>query len=233
MKISKNYNPVESFFSKSNYWRSWVTVDPDRVETRFIKEKLKEEKEKVKLLDIACGNGRLLQSLQKEFKNVDLYGIDINQNALSIARKVAPRAKLKKASVYKLPFKDKEFDVVVIPSSFMHFERPKEALNEILRVCKNWVFFDLSTKTSISQILRSVKIMSKSSVPEFRYDFKDIEEFLPKKNFKWEISGALLLTHKLLPRKTFKIYEKIDPFIPQAVLNKFGHSLLVYGQRTS
>lgn len=232
MKNSK-YKTVENFFTKSNYWRGWVSVDPDRVETRFIKNKLKKEKGKIKLLDIACGNGRLLKFLQKEFKNVDLYGIDVNNNALSIAKQSVPRANLKKASVYKLPYSNKEFDVVVIPSSFMHFERPKEALSEILRVCKNWVFFDLSTKTSISQMLRSVKIMSTSSVPEIRYDLKDIEKLLPKKSFIWEISGALLLTHKLLPGKMFKIYEKLDPIVPKFIQNKFGHSLLVYGKRVS
>lgn len=228
-----NITKTEDFFKKSNYWKSWVSVDPDRVETRFIKRKLKNQNEEIKLLDIACGNGRLLKSLSKEFKNVTLFGVDINQNALEITKKVAPRAKLKRASVYKLPFRDKEFDVVVIPSSFMHFEEPEKALKEILRVCKDWVFFDLSTKTSISQMLRSVKIMSTSTVPEFRYDFKDIEKLLPKKNFKWEIYGALLLTHKLLPVKVFKAYEKLDPIIPQAIQRKIGHTLLVYGERIS
>ena len=222
---------AENFFSKSSYWKTWVTVDPDRVETRFIKKKLRQEKGKVTLLDVACGNGRLLKSLSNEFKNVDLFGIDINKNAIRLAKKAAPKSKVKLASVYKLPFPDLYFDIVVIPSSFMHFEKPKTALKEITRVCKKWIFFDLSTKSSISQALRSLKIMPKSNVPEFRYDYEDIEKILPKKDFDWEISGALLLTHKLLPKVIFKIYERVDFLIPQIILKKIGHTLMVYGSR--
>lgn len=229
--MNNNINP-EIFFKKSTYWKTWKRTDPERLEIRHIKKLLQITRhKKIKLLDIACGHGRLLSQLNSEFNNIELYGVDINKNALRLAKKVAPTANLQLQSVYNMSFPDKYFDVVVIPSSFMHFSKPTRALDEALRVCKKWIFFDLSTKTSISQYLRKMELMSTSDVYENRYDKNDITALLPKKYFKWKIWGVHLLSAKLLPKTLFYYYEKLDPFIPSYILDKIGHSVFVYGKR--
>ena len=45
------------------------------------------KKSDLKLLDIGCSNGKLLYNLKKNFKKISLYGIDIDQNLLTKAKK--------------------------------------------------------------------------------------------------------------------------------------------------
>lgn len=226
------FKKFEDFFKKSAYWKEWKNVDIyGGLETDFItREMRKFGHKKIKVLDVACGHGRLLYLLSKEFKNLELYGIDINKNAVKIAKKTVPTARIGIGSVYKLPFKDKYFDVVVIAASFMHFENPSKALEEITRVCRNLVMFDVTTKTNISQFLRGIGIMSRSDVPENKYTIGEIEKILPK-SFSWKINGYSFLSHKLITKKIYSYYKHVDLFMPTVILNKMGHSLILYGKR--
>lgn len=221
----------ESFFKDGEYWREWEKVDPEGgIETLLLKKLLAQKKrEGLKVLDLACGHGRLLEQLSK-IKGLKLYGLDINRNACAIAKKRVPSANIKMGSVYKLPYANNSFDVVIIAASFMHFQYPLKALGEICRVSRDVVFFDLSTKTNISEWLRNLKIMGRSSVPEKRYDFFDIKKILPK-GFEWEVKGYSLLSHKLITKSLFRQYMRFDLYLPRTLLDKIGHSLVVIGRK--
>lgn len=225
-----------NFFRDTSYWREWAKVDPKGgFEIRFIKniiKQLTENGNKVKVLDVACGHGRMLEHLSK-IKGVSPYGIDINKHTLKLAKKAVPSADLKVGSVYELPYKDKYFDVVMVVASFMHFEDYNKAISELVRVSKKYVIFDITTKRNISEFLRDRKIMSRSKVPEFRYNYEQIYNILPKENFQWELTGYSLLSRKLLSKTLHKYYEPLDRLIfPEVILNKIGHSILILGYRT-
>lgn len=225
---------TQDYFEKTNYWKSWKRVPLEGgVGTRFLVKMLREYSgKKIKLLDVACGHGRVLKILSREIKNIDLHGIDINDNALKLAKKVSPKAHLSKGTVYNLPYPDQYFDVVVVVASFMHFEKPEEALREMVRVCKRLLYFNVSTKNNVSNLLRKTGIMAKSNVPEYKYNLNEVKKLLPKKEFKWRIEGKLFLSHKLLPKSLFRIYENtIESLVPNEILSSYGHALLITGER--
>ncbi len=90
-----------------------------------------------KVLDAGCGFGRELLAFTSQ--GFDTYGIDASEELLKLAKKRAPKAKIKLVDLRKkLPFKDNFFDGVWARNSLHHLEPPslEFALSEIKRVLK-------------------------------------------------------------------------------------------------
>ncbi len=85
----------------------------------------------MKLLDIACGNGFLLQTAENRVKT---FGIDISENAIRNAKQRAGKTVFSSGSAEKLPFEDNFFDFVTCLGSMEHFINVDNALMEIKRV---------------------------------------------------------------------------------------------------
>lgn len=92
----------------------------------------------IKILDIGCGTGEFLKTLQKKSSGeIHLYGIDLSPKMLSIACKKLPSSvKLQQADVHHLPFPDNSFDYVLCMESFHHYHDQQKALSEMARVVK-------------------------------------------------------------------------------------------------
>lgn len=82
------------------------------------------------VLDAGCGEGIISQYILSQF-NFNMYGIDMSRDMLSKSSKILPVAC---ASVHKLPFNDKTFDLVICLEVIEHIEMPEKGLLEIARV---------------------------------------------------------------------------------------------------
>jgi ubiquinone/menaquinone biosynthesis C-methylase UbiE len=91
-----------------------------------------------KTLDIGCAMGFVVKRLRD--RGVDAWGLDISEYAISHAPEdVKPY--LKVGSADKLPWSDKEFDMVVSFSTFEHLPKDilAEAISEAIRVGKKGI----------------------------------------------------------------------------------------------
>jgi len=86
-----------------------------------------------KVLDCGCNSGEFMKML-KEKKGCDVYGVDVSQKVVDIAKAKGLNVQLAKAEA--LPFKKGTFDVVTIMETLEHIMVPKKALKEIQRVLK-------------------------------------------------------------------------------------------------
>jgi ubiquinone/menaquinone biosynthesis C-methylase UbiE len=99
-------------------------------------------KEGFKLLDIGCGTATLTILIKQQHPSSDVYGIDGDDNILTIAQeKVANSGltvNLRKAMAYQLPYPDNYFDRIFSSLVFHHLttENKEQAFREILRVLK-------------------------------------------------------------------------------------------------
>lgn len=90
---------------------------------------------KLKVLDVACAKGFLVQHLRAN--SIEAEGVDISEYAIGAAPD-AVKPFLKVGSVLKLPYKDNEFDVVTSHDFLEHIahEDTPQAIAELLRVGK-------------------------------------------------------------------------------------------------
>ncbi len=91
------------------------------------------------LLDIGCGQGRILKLLGSRAQRA--VGVDINADARQLARAELLLAgiencSLRKGDMYKLPFADGEFDTVLLDDVLTTATQPMAAINEARRILK-------------------------------------------------------------------------------------------------
>jgi len=110
------------------------------------------------MLDLGCGNGRLVQLLER--KNVDYLGVDYNEDFIRIARAKYPRHKFEAADVQNLAIPVETYDVVSLIAVMNHLpgdELKKRILANAVSYLKpggyllmtNWNLWNWSEKKSI------------------------------------------------------------------------------------
>ncbi|ABA21198.1 UbiE/COQ5 methyltransferase [Trichormus variabilis ATCC 29413] len=95
------------------------------------------------VLDVCCGSGQATQLLVKYSQNVT--GLDASPLSLRRARQNVPEANYVEAFAEKMPFPDKQFDVVHT-SAALHEMEPqqlREIIQEVYRVLKPGGIFTL------------------------------------------------------------------------------------------
>ena len=134
MKKTSNYikhtkkNPIQQYFINKFY-------------RKLIKEA--EKTKPGKILDAGCGEGFTLEKLRKKGIGEYLEGIDSLEEAIEIGKEIHPELNLKTADIYKLPYADNSFDLVICTEVLEHLRHPEKALEEIRRVTKKYVILSV------------------------------------------------------------------------------------------
>lgn len=139
--LIKAYNP--SYYGESgedkfipiienfvNYFRSARA----RHFNKIFKIKNKESKNKIKVLDIGCGNGGFLSNLSK-YGKFELYGTELDGNSAKRAAHISD-VKLKIGNLEKNDFTKETFDAITLFHVFEHLTEPKEMLEIISGIIK-------------------------------------------------------------------------------------------------
>ena len=97
-----------------------------------------DEVEGKKVLDIGFGNGLIAIAFSKA--GAEIYGVEVNQKLLSIAREIAKsenkRIQFEHYDGKKLPFENSFFDYIFCTSVLEHVTHKEELLREMARVLK-------------------------------------------------------------------------------------------------
>lgn len=112
-------------------WASYITAT--------LRETLKrlDIKPTDRLLDIGCGTGSLLQAISLKYPSVNLIGVDLSREMLTVAcHKQSTKSSLVTGHAQYLPFHSGSFDIVVSCNAFHYWRKPEACLSEIARVLK-------------------------------------------------------------------------------------------------
>ncbi|MDD5468883.1 MAG: class I SAM-dependent methyltransferase [Anaerolineales bacterium] len=96
------------------------------------------EIERGRVLDVGTGPGRLLVAIHHLNPALELYGLDISQSMIELARENladAP-ANLRIGSIAQTDYESDFFDLVTCTGSFYLWDDPKKGLEEIHRILK-------------------------------------------------------------------------------------------------
>ncbi|MCE1254092.1 MAG: methyltransferase domain-containing protein [Anaerolineae bacterium] len=88
-----------------------------------------------RVLDVACGNGRLLQRLSLT-RSMAGYGVDISERMVANAVRMNPTMVFKTAGCAALPFENDFFDALTVCAAFHHFPDVTAFAGEARRVLK-------------------------------------------------------------------------------------------------
>lgn len=172
-----------------------------------------------KVLDAGCGTGEYSAEIAQYAKEV--IGFDAATEAIKSAKQHYQKENLsyQNLNVYKLPFEDQSFDIVICRALLHHLYSPKEALIELTRVGKTILILETNGINPYRQI-----------AARFSKEYKDVEEgiiytsFL-KKRLKAEGYHILKDTYctfmpPITPNSAVPIMRKIESFIEKTPLKK-------------
>lgn len=120
-----------------------------------------------KILDAGCGEGFTIKNLSNNGIGEVLIGVEQSPEVIAMAKKINPGIKIKKGSVYSLPFKARSFDLVICTEVLEHLEQPEKALRELLRVSKRNVVVSVPNEPwfMLSNFFRGRYFSSLGNVP--------------------------------------------------------------------
>jgi len=134
MKIDNQEKVWDNIAEQWFHFRQQKNIDTEYFFNKYCKDK-------GSVLDIGSGNSRnLLRFAKSGFK---CYGIDFSQKVIDYSKEFTKKnnikVNLKKANMLKLPFKDNNFDYVLMIASLHHIDKKNQikALKESYRVLKN------------------------------------------------------------------------------------------------
>jgi SAM-dependent methyltransferase len=88
------------------------------------------------VLDVGCGAGSVAKAVKRERPDLQVFGCDLSQSALAIARSSNDAVDFRLATAERLPFGDGELDFVWIFDVLEHVADPELVLREVARVLK-------------------------------------------------------------------------------------------------
>ncbi len=120
------------------------------------------------VLDVGCGEGFTLARLKKEGIGKKLEGIESEDASISLGKKIHPDVIIKKGSIYKLPYKDNSFDLVLCTEVLEHLKKPKEGLKQLIRVSNQYVLLTVPNEPyfTIQRFIRGKNILKLGDHPE-------------------------------------------------------------------
>ena len=92
-----------------------------------------------RLLDIGTGPGRLLAEIYKLKPKIELFGLDIADSMIQVARKnlAGIPADLRQGNIRRTDYESDWFDLVTCTGSFYLWDCPEEGLQEIHRILRS------------------------------------------------------------------------------------------------
>jgi len=89
-----------------------------------------------RLLDVACGSGKLAGALRRRGPDGLVVGLDFSANMLRVASRKQPNVSYLRGDGLKLPFADGVFDAVTVGFGLRNYADPLLGLREMRRVLK-------------------------------------------------------------------------------------------------
>ena len=152
-EYENNFNNAKIYFDRATGKSPEMEVS--KAIANILKPKIKSGN---KLLDVGCACGHYYRSIKKRVKKNFFYtGTDpyeIFLDKAKIAWKNDTNVNFLKGNIYKLPFKKNQFDLTICSNVFIHLNKIKKPLQELLRVTKGTIIirtvvYDVSYKVQL------------------------------------------------------------------------------------
>jgi len=125
---------------KKEFWDKYADENEKRYNEEFAKytKDLATSLKCTSILEVGCGTGIDLRLFTDEYQ---IHGIDLNDNALDIAKKKLPSGNFKKGSITDLPFEDSSIDSVFTHQllNYLDDDTLKKGVAEMFRIATKYI----------------------------------------------------------------------------------------------
>ena len=179
---------------------------------------------KLKILDVGCGTGRMLTEIFSSGKVSGYVGLDTSKGMTSQLLKksrmmgISKKVKIKIEDAEKIPFKENAFDLVFSYHLLWHLPRSIQVniIKEMLRVCKNngVILFDIINEDFLWNRIKFL-FSIKRDEEIYRISFNEIRGALDGR----EISSEKLFDPIIRNRILYKIFYRVNSirkFLPES-----------------
>lgn len=138
----------------------------------------------INILDAGSGEGFTLNQIKKNKIGKSYQGVDISGEAVKLANKNFPSFNIVNGDIYKLPYKDNSFDLVICSEVLEHLKEPEKALKEIIRVSNKNIVISVPHEPlfRLSRMLRGLNITAFGNHPEHinHWGIQSFKKFIPE-----------------------------------------------------
>jgi ubiquinone/menaquinone biosynthesis C-methylase UbiE len=132
------------------------------------------------VLEIGCGIGDLLKEIA-QFNPKELYGVDSSPKMVAYAQEYLKEEKVdvQVANIFRLPFPERAFDLVVVMAEFQHVLNNKDMerlVFEVCRVSRQWVI--LVEETAPEEVVKEGVICR--TIERYKEEMKKKKFYLRK-----------------------------------------------------
>lgn len=209
--VKDSYQTIAEDFSTTRQveWKEFV----------FFKPYLKENDS---ILDLGCGNGRLVKFLQDHYqdKKFNYLGIDNSSKLIKLAKLIHPKFEFIEGDLINIPQEENKYDIVFCIAAFHHLPSKKlriKALNEMHRVLtKNGIIIitvwnlwqSKYFKENMDALLKSVLSLGKHRFNDLYIPWKDADQLVKTKRFYHNFMPFEL--NSLIKKSNFKILDNFS-----------------------
>ncbi|MFX0011661.1 MAG: class I SAM-dependent methyltransferase [Candidatus Hermodarchaeota archaeon] len=196
-----NFIKLPKFAAKR--YDKMMQLEPMREQRVQIAEILLSQISEGNLLDIGTGHGRLLAEINKLNPKIELYGLDISDKMIELAKANLKNiaVDLQKGNIACTSYGNDYFNLVTCTGSLYLWDAPIEGLDEIYRILKpkkTAILFESHKEFNESNLKEQIKrnpsregFFNRKLVPYFlkkqlkmTYDIKDLEDIINSSLFK-------------------------------------------------
>lgn len=196
-KFQQKYK-LYSYFNKGHLY---MVQERERVILDLLRKFNFSDLSNKKILDIGCGTGGVLRDFIKYGPKLEyLYGIDLLEDKIEIAKDVCPKINFKCGNALNLPYEDESFDIVAqftVFTSILKKGIKKDIAKEMLRVLKKEgiiLWYDFSYNNPRNPDVKGIKK-------------KEIINLFPNCKFKFErVTLAPPILRFIAPRSWLLCY---------------------------
>lgn len=143
------------------------------------------------ILDVGCGEGFTLNTLQILKIGKKLEGIDYSREAVKIGNIQFPKLNLKVGDIYKTQFKENAFDLVICTEVLEHLDKPQIALKELFRISKKYIIISVPNEPlyMLSRFFSGINMLKLGDHPEHinHWTASSFQKFIIKNKGKIKI----------------------------------------------
>lgn len=118
-------------------WVQKYSLKPTREYIVRIMKDILQSIEALKVLDLGCGPGELIQELLYINSNLNIMGLDFSEGMLSISKERNPSAHHIKMDVNELDKIREGFNVIISTHSFPYYKNPRKVLENLYNMLED------------------------------------------------------------------------------------------------